>query len=510
MGPRPTQRGCADRADGVVRWLAEHHVIASVDNAVGVIGHTRTNRREDTGWAGSKCRRGLSCEDNVAANQLHARSQSSTVQCVASGTDEEVNRSVREIAAGLHRRLDEVTGVIQRLLRDEIPELGRDGETVELLGASVAGNVDTILRALQYRIDVQRVEAPTAAMEYARRLAQQGVPVHGLVRAYRLGQGRMNELVFADVEATDASPAVKVAVLKRMSAAMFAYIDWMSQQVVEAYEYERERWLEHQNSLRALRVRDILASDTTGDVDAASAAIRYPLRWHHLAVVVWYAGSRGEDDELPRLQRFTTDVGQAAGVEARPLFLAANAVCGWGWLPFRGGAPDVVDTVRQFASSHADPPSVAIGSMAAGVGGFRRSHRQAMAARVVAAALDPHHPSVVAAQDPGVSLTALLGGNVSEAREWVADVLGDLAGDSENDARLRATLHVYLSCRGSYKMAAEQLNLHYNTVKYRVGRAVARRGRPIDADRLDVEVALLLCQWYGVPVAGADSSPTRR
>jgi hypothetical protein len=34
--------------------------------------------------------------------------------------------------------------------------------------------------------------------------------------------------------------------------------------------------------------------------------------------------------------------------------------------------------------------------------------------------------------------------------------------------------------------------------------------RPIDADRLVVEVALLLCQWYGVPVAGADSSPARR
>ena len=38
--------------------------------------------------------------------------------------------------------------------------------------------------------------------------------------------------------------------------------------------------------------------------------------------------------------------------------------------------------------------------------------------------------------------------------------------------------------------------VHFNTVKYRVGRAVERRGRPIDADRLDVELALLLCQWY--------------
>ena len=53
--------------------------------------------------------------------------------------------------------------------------------------------------------------------------------------------------------------------------------------------------------------------------------------------------------------------------------------------------------------------------------------------------------------------------------------------------------------RRSYTMAAEQLTLHFNTVKYRVGRAVPRRGRVIGADRLDVELALL-CHWYGKAV----------
>ena len=64
-------------------------------------------------------------------------------------------------------------------------------------------------------------------------------------------------------------------------------------------------------------------------------------------------------------------------------------------------------------------------------------------------------------------------------------VLGDLAVDSENDARLRETLHIYLRCGCSYTGAADELGLHFNSVKYRVGRAVARRGRPIDAYRLD-------------------------
>jgi hypothetical protein len=420
--------------------------------------------------------------------------------CVTTGTNADVDRCVRQIAAELHQRLGELTAVIARLLQEEIPELAQDSETVELLGASVGGNVDTVLHAMRYGIDVQRIEAPTAAMEYARRLAQHGVPVHGLVRAYRVGQRRMHEVVSAEVAHIDMDPMVRVAALEKMSALMFGYIDWMSQQVVEVYEEERERWLENQNSLRALRVREVLAAKTPVDVDLASTTIRYPLRWHHLAVVVWYPQGGGEGNELARLQRFLREMGEAAGASASPLFVAADAVCGWGWLPFRADEPEAVDKVRQFATAHADSPGVGLGSMAPGVDGFRRSHRRALGARTVAAARDPRRPSVVAADDPGVTAAALLGTDIAAAREWVAEVLGELAVDNENDARLRETLYVFLSSDGSYKMAAQRLNLHSNTVKYRIGRAVARRGRPIDADRLDVELALLLCHWYGSAV----------
>jgi hypothetical protein len=32
--------------------------------------------------------------------------------------------------------------------------------------------------------------------------------------------------------------------------------------------------------------------------------------------------------------------------------------------------------------------------------------------------------------------------------------------------------------------------------------AVERRGKPIDGDRLDVEIALLICHWYDTADAG--------
>jgi DNA-binding PucR family transcriptional regulator len=139
---------------------------------------------------------------------------------------------------------------------------------------------------------------------------------------------------------------------------------------------------------------------------------------------------------------------------------------------------------------------VAIGTVAGGIEGFRQTYREAENARRVAL-VGKREPTVIAAADPGVSIAALLSGDTADTRAWVAKVLGDLARDDENDARLRETLRIFLGCSSSYKAAAEELNLHFNTVKYRVGRAVARRGREIGNDRLDVELALLACHWYG-------------
>jgi hypothetical protein len=356
-----------------------------------------------------------------------------------------------------------------------------------------------MLRALRYHIAVERVEPPTAALEYARRLAQHGVPVNALVRAYRLGQRRLNDLVFAQVRSSDIEPQARLAVIENITVTLFEYIDWISQQVVAVYEDERERWLENQNSLRAVQVRETLTGRKNVDVDAASTSIRYPLRWHHVALVMSYPDSSTDGDELSRLQRFLRELAEAAHAGAAPLFVAADRISAWGWLPYRGATADVVATVRQFASTRTDTPSVGIGSAAAGVEGFRRSHHQALGAHMVAIA-GGHQHTVTAVSDPGLSVAAMLGSDVGEVRAWVSDVLGDLATDSEGDRRLRETMRVFLGCGSSYKLAAEELNLHFNSVKYRVGRALARRGRAIEGDRLDVELALLVCHWYGTGV----------
>ena len=236
-------------------------------------------------------------------------------------------------------------------------------------------------------------------------------------------------------------------------------------------------------------------------MDAATSAIRYPLRGHHLAVVLWFTEASPAADELTRLQAFLADLGQATGAGPDRLFVPANQTLGWGWLSFRAPAPDIVEEVRRLALSAADSPSIAIGTIDAGLDGFRRSHRQAARAHSVAVAGSQPGAIALAATDPGLSAAALLAGDLDAARDWVVEVLGDLAGDDENDARLRETLHVFLCNGDSYKLTAQKLHLHVNTVKYRIMRAHARRGRAVGADRLDVELALLVCHWYGNAVA---------
>src|SRR5262249_37485109 len=150
------------------------------------------------------------------------------------------------------------------------------------------------------------------------------------------------ELVFREVDGIDVAPAVRLPVLEAITATLFKYIDWISQQVVVVYEEERERWLENQNSLRGLRVRELLTTTQAIDVDAATASIRYPLQWHHLAVVMWSPDGGVAGDELSRLQRFLRDLAQAANASASPLFVAADQTSGWAWLPYRSAPPSDV------------------------------------------------------------------------------------------------------------------------------------------------------------------------
>jgi hypothetical protein len=380
----------------------------------------------------------------------------------------------------------------------KIAELGGDPQLIQLLRDTVSGNVDTFFSAIRHGIPVTQVEPPTAALEYARRLAQREVSADALVRAYRLGHRAALEAMLNEIRTSNIEPRLSLNVFERMATTSFDYIDWISQRVIATYQEERDRWVETRNSLRTLQIREVLAGGDV-DIDAMTTAIRYPLRGIHLAVVVWCPDS-DDGAEPAALESSVRKISKSVGGQDNSLFISVDRVTGWGWISISAAAAvKAAARLRKLATA-TDVPCIAAGNPLPGVDGFRRSHQQAQDARIVAIAAGATTRRVTLASDPGLSVAALLGNDLGAASAWIGDILGPLASQSESDGRLRETLLVYMRTGSSYTAAAEELHLHFNSVKYRVQRAVERRGRPIADDRSDVEVALLLCHWFGAAV----------
>ncbi len=408
-----------------------------------------------------------------------------------------VARSASDVAGVLTPRTAEISADIYGLIVREIPQLRGDGRVLSLLEASVGENVTTLLHVLQHGIVMENVRAPAAAQEYARRLAQRGIPIAALLRAYRIGSARYQDWCLEELgRRTDDAPTISAAGL-RIADITAKYIDVVSEEVVSAYETEKENWLRNLSATRAARVRALLADERV-DVDSSEAVLGYRLRQYHVGVVCWADELVAGTGTLRRLEHATAGLARQAGCEGQPIFLPQDETSAWAWFPL--GATDSFS--GQAASSDADAAEAgirfALGAAGSGVSGFRRTHQQALGAHAVAVAGGPSGRPVTSFGD--VAPLALMSGSTELVRAWVIETLGPLASDDDHSSTLRDTLRVFLQEGGSFKAAAERLTLHKNTVQYRVRKAEESLGRPIGKDRLHIELALLAIQWLGATV----------
>ncbi|NKQ57722.1 ABC transporter substrate-binding protein [Amycolatopsis sp. K13G38] len=392
---------------------------------------------------------------------------------------------------------DDLPALVQQLyarLVEEIEELRGDERLLRLMNSTIEGNLSTVLHLLQHGIEVDRVDVPATAIEYAHRLAQNGVPVQALVRAYRLGQDSFLQrgLELLTSEVTDVR--LVAATAQRLTAITFDYIDRVTEQVLAAYQDERERWLRRRNADREALVHELLRGKAV-DLRTAETTLGYQLLGRrHLGLVVWAPPEERFEPGGPGLERLTHELAHRLGCALSPLFLSPDQVTVWAWFPMEGPSPTGAD-FRSALDALGRRIRVAVGQPGAGVEGFTRSHDQA--SQVQRALLVAGSAAASAADFGEVGPIALLCEDLPATRAWVIEILGRLAADDESHARLRETLRVFLLTGGSYVAAAEKLALHRNSVHYRVRKAEEERGRPIDPDRLDVEIALKACHWLG-------------
>jgi DNA-binding PucR family transcriptional regulator len=409
--------------------------------------------------------------------------------------DARVGQQVASVAANLESRLTELSRDIQDLIERDIPALRGDRLVISLLEASVAENVGTITHMLRHGIGTGGVDAPTAALEYGRRLAQRDIPAAALIRAYRVGQARYLRRFIEELLRLTSGDHTEGRVTVQIVEHVSDYTDRVVEQVLTAYEQARDSWLRNRSALLAMRVRSILQGDNP-DEHAAQAVLGYQLRQTHVGLVIWIDKSATERDALDLLHDVAAGLANAVG--CKPLFVPCDETSAWVWLPLgersevnRGELATVVTECGTWFSA-------ALGEPASGIDGFRRTHRQAASAQNVALAGRPTRARVTSFVD--VAPIAMMCADLDAARAWVIETLGPLATDSERHERLRESARVFLSTGGSYTVTADELFLHRNTAQYRIQKAEELRGRPLREGRLDVELALLACHWLGKAV----------
>ena len=410
--------------------------------------------------------------------------------------DPRVRALIESVADTVGERLAAVTGDVQAVIEAAIPGLQAD-ESASLLQASIGENLDTALRALIDAPAPDSIEAPTAAVDYARRLAQQDVPAVLLIRAYRVGQARFLRHCIEELLRQSSGDHLEGLATLEMIETVSDYVDRVVEQVLTTFGQARDDWLRDRSAVLAMRVRELLASRPV-DVGATEHALGYRLDQHHVGIVAW-VDEPPAADALERIRRVVGTLGRDLGCPATPLVVPADESSAWAWIPSK---LSLARTKELDAATTSEPTvSLAVGEPARGIDGFRRSHRQAMSARGVALAAGDQRSPITPFVD--VAPIAMLCADLDSARAWIHETLGELAVDSSRNEGLRETARVFLQTGGSYTATAEQMFLHRNTAQYRVRKAEEVRGRPLRDGRLDVELALLACHWMKAAVLQA-------
>ncbi|MGP8304262.1 PucR family transcriptional regulator [Streptomyces inhibens] len=405
----------------------------------------------------------------------------------------EAAKQLSVVAENVGSHLPEVSRDIGEYVIAEIPELRGDATVIKILQASVAENVATLLHIFENGISLDKIEGPAAALEYARRLAQRGIPLNAMVRAYRIGHWRFLQWCLDELNRQDADEDVSTETNRRMLQVSFGYIDRVTEHVIVVYRQERDHWLLSQTAARAARVRDILAEKDI-DLNWAEPALGYRLRQNHLGLVAWLPTLTGEGEGLARLHRITDEIAQKLGCPARPLFVPRDAILSWAWVPL--GSHSAVSWKQVSNVVERSDPSLRVcaGGVGYGIEGFRTTHQQALRTQELAEAASPAPQFTNFSH---VAPIALMATNIDDMRAWVWGVLGPLAVDDENSARLRETAQIFLDTGCSYTATGSAQILHKNTVQYRIRKAEEIMGHPVQKGHTDLEVALRAVQYLG-------------
>jgi hypothetical protein len=367
-------------------------------------------------------------------------------------------------AARLRARREEIYDAVIHRALSVAPPSGKEAPGyVEALRASIPTAVEYAFEVIE--VGEERAgPTPAAILIQAASSARSGVGLEVVMRRYAAGYSILSDFLHQEMRALATAFDPGYGDLQRELTALF---DRLVVEVSGAYRREEEgRSISSPRQRQLERIRRLLAGEL---VD--TARLEYPLECLHLAMIV-----------------MSHEPGQAAeglaGLLDRRLLIGESSAgrCAV-WL---GGSRPIDGEVldRATAVLVQEGHRFAIGEPGEGLGGWRRSRRQAEAAYLVAqlgelGVTRYRDVSLVAAaiRDPDLA---------SYLKEAFVDPLG------EDRLALAATLETFFQLNGNASSTAAALGVSRQTVASRIRAVETRLQRPLDSCVAQLDTALRL------------------
>lgn len=400
------------------------------------------------------------------------------------------------LAQALRERSRPLSEAMLDRIGAEMPELVADPDDAETNRASNEANLHAIADLLERGANPGTVELPAQTIAYAEVGAHQGAPMAGLMRAYRIGHGFGWREMLAIMREQIDDPEQFATAVDLVSAWLHEYVDFAVCLAEQAYEEERERWLRTSAAVRTETIEAALGGASI-EPALASARLGYELERWHVALVGWVDEGDSGSDALDGIESALRAAGST--LPGRPLIHPIGLRTALAWFGSLAAPAD------EWWPEGEDLGGVriAIGGPAPGVDGFRNAYGEAMEARRIAI-LGDRRRLVTRYRD--VALIALATADSEQAERFMRRELGPLADAGETSLRLAETLRAFLDEGASHGRAAARLEIHENTVRYRVRQAEDLLGRPVLPADLDLRVALELLDSIS-PAAIDGSTP---
>ena len=390
--------------------------------------------------------------------------------------------------------MEGIPPAVAAVLRPVLPDLA--AETIRAIGREVPdysrpleGRLGVTLRYGTERAlgrFVDSIEATTAVSDRDRRIyfelgrleMREGRTLNALLAAYRVGaQIAWRRFVEAGVRAN-----LEPAVLYRLGEAIFAYIDEISGESIEGYAAEQSAAAGERQRRRAQLVFLLAADPPAAAEEVRGAAVR--AGWRPPALIAALVAD-GIDSE-----RLASRLGP--GTVAAPLESP--------------GGPMMVNRRSQRVLAFISDPSAparraqleqavaglpaALGPAVALAGAPRSAERARRALALRAAGLLPGEGLVVSDEHAAELVLQADAALASEFAESRLTPLAELRPGVRE--RLTATLSAWLDCQGRVDETARALDVHPQTVRYRLNQLREAFGAVLDDPDGRFELALAL------------------